>query len=141
AGDRGNFHCVIAGRAGKYFGKTALQPLNVDCSPPELLVVHDADVKIARALDATNYQVDEGATHARDRLRPIRSPDDQFGEHGIVIQSDLATRLDTTVPANARPAGQMQILDASCRWQKTVRCVFTSDPTLDRPAVRCDLLL
>src|SRR5687767_642407 len=79
--------------------------------------------------------------HPRDRQLTRASPDDQLCQHRIVVQPDLAPRLDPAIPAHARTAGKVQVAHASGRRQKAIREVFARDPALDGPPSRGDLRL
>src|SRR5687768_10681062 len=79
--------------------------------------------------------------HPLDGELPCRSPDDELREERIVVETDFAARLYPAVPADARAARDMQIVDAAGGRKESVCSVFTRDSALDRPAARFDLFL
>src|SRR5215216_1568959 len=79
--------------------------------------------------------------HPGDRLATVRCPDDQLRQHGIVMQSDLASCLDPAVPPHAGAGGDVEILHTTGGRQESVRWIFARDPALDRPTSWRDRLL
>ena len=98
-------------------------------------------MEIPRSLDPADDEIDQRTPHSRDRLVTIGRPYDQFGEHWVVVETDLASDFDPAIPPYPRPARQMQVLHPSRRGQKVVGGVFTGDATFDRPAARDYLFL
>ena len=129
----------VIGRGAIPAWQPSLEPLDVDRAGAELVVLHHAQVEIARGLDAVDRELEQRAVHALDRLRARRAPDDELREHRIVVQADLAARLDAAVPAHAGPARHVQILDAPRGRQESVRRILARDAALDRPAARLDV--
>ena len=118
-----------------------LEPLDLDRAGAKLGVFHDAQVKVARRLDAFDRELEQRAMHALDGSFSRRRVDDQLREHRIVEQPDLAPDLDAAVPPHARAARQMQIRDAARRRKEAVRRILARDAALDRPSARHDVLL
>src|SRR5438093_7578424 len=114
--------------------KAALQPLNVDCAAPELGVVQNPEVKVARGFDARNRQLEKRASHASDRRVARRSVYDELPDHWIVEETDLASRLDAAVPSNSRTGRDVHVRHRARRWQKSVRGILARDAALHGPA-------
>ena len=98
-------------------------------------------MELAARLDAVDRQLEQRPVHPRHGVLTGRRPDDEFGEHRIVEQPDLAPRLDARVPAHARPTRDMEVADATRRRQESVGRILARDPALDRPPARRDILV
>ena len=68
----------------------------------KLGVVHHAQMKVARCLHADDRELEQRATHARDRFVARVGPHDELAEQRIVVQPDLAPCADAAVPTRAR---------------------------------------
>src|SRR5256885_782846 len=57
------------------------------------------------------------------------------------MQGNLASDVDSPVPADARASGEMQMAHTASRRQETIRRVFARYAALHRPAARNDFVL
>ena len=113
-----------------------LQPLNLNLAALKLRVVHHAQMKFARRLNAIHRQLAQRATHPRHRRGAIRRPHNELGEHRIIKQSNLRTGLYPTVPSHAGAARELQMRNAADGRQESIGRIFTRNTALHRPAVR-----
>src|SRR5438874_4964360 len=98
-------------------------------------------MKIARGLDALDHQLVQRAMHSLDRELARRCPDNELGQHWIVMQCDLASRLDAAIPAQSRPGWQMQVSHSPGRRQESICRILTRYAALHRPAAWRNVLL
>src|SRR5215210_8171415 len=96
--------------------RSPFQELDIDLAALKRGIGHQPSMKRLIRRHAGHHQLPERIPHSRERLSPVGSPYDELREHGIVVQGHLATDLDSTVPADARPSRSSQILDTSGRW-------------------------
>ena len=92
----------------------------------------------AHAHDAIFLQC---AAHAQDGLGARFAPDDQLGDHRVVIRRDLETGIYARVHADARTGGQQAVRDAPGGWQEIIIRIFGVDAAFDGMTVEFDIFL
>src|SRR3954470_9002550 len=98
-------------------------------------------MEIAGRLYTFDGELEQRPVHAGDRVSASRRPDNQFREHRIVEESDLAPDLDARIPAHPRSGRHVEEGDLARRRQKSARWILARDAALDRPAARDDVRL
>ena len=96
--------------------------------------------------DALDREGVEGPGLRVDRLQPRRRVGDQLGDHGIVVDRDLAALVDAGVVAHRYPVGAALLRrpvgdEAAGRGQEVAGRILGVDAAFHRPAVEPDLRL
>src|SRR5579859_7235466 len=91
--------------------------------------------------DAENGALREGILQAGDGGGTILTIDDEFGDHRIIILSDLIATFNTAIHANTGPLGFDEVCDSAWRGQELLVGIFRVEANLDSMSTMANLLL
>jgi len=103
---------------------------------------HEAGQEIDVVRDADHSVLSQRSPHAGQRLLAIGSPDDQLGNHRIIVGGDLVALLDPGINANRVALGRRNKMnEAAGRRQEAFIRILGIDARLDCMTVDLELLL
>ena len=103
----------------------------VEVGLDELGVAQHPLVKRDVGLDAADLVLAQGPLEAPYGLRAVLAPDDELGDHGIVVDGNLRALVDAAVIADAESLGQPQSLDLSRARHEVGLRVLGADAAFD----------
>ena len=120
----------------------ALDQARIEIGGDEISILHEPVEKSEIGDRARDLEFPERLAHSLERRGAIIIPDDELGDHGVVVDRDLVagphTRFHAHVPGFR---GQGEMSDASGSWQKIPVRVLGVDARLDRVAADAQVFL
>src|SRR6266498_2279873 len=98
----------------------SLDKRRIDAPLDERRILHDLTVDWNRRLDPLNHEFTQGPLHAGDGIGARRLPDEQLGDHGIVVGRHAVALTGMRVETNAGAAGRLPARDRTWRGAEIV---------------------
>ena len=107
----------------------------------EFRSVEHIEVELDRRRDAGDRAFVEGAFHPGHRMLPVRSPDDQLADQGVIEGGNVVAGVHVAVDAYPRAARGQPAGDSPGGWPEVVAGILRIDPAFDRVAAELNVLL
>ena len=118
-----------------------LQEAGVEVRGPEVGMAQDLLIEGDGGLDAIDAHVAQGTAAAIDHFVPVERPDDELGQHRVVIGRYMVAGIDGPIGTHTRTARRVIARDAPEARQEVVLGVFGVDAELDGETATLDLVL
>ena len=113
-------------------GELAVEHADVEVAGAEVGVGEQGAEEGGGGADPLHAQLGEGALQAIEGALAVGGPDDQLGQHRVVVDRDLGALVDAGVHAHARAVGPAQRLDPPGRGGEALPGVLGVEADLDR---------